>query len=576
MRSFFSRFALYGMLIMLAASVVALHRGAGDFLSPRGGVVELAVAAAFALMALLVNADRLARYLSPRRFVTIVNVTVMCVLAGGLVVFANVLAARHYRVFDETLKGSYSITERTRHVIETLPRKVVVRVIVTPYNPYMINIRGMLDAYHAVAPDKVEVQYINVGQDRDETERKLMALGIDPKKLNGPDVVVFEGVDPDARVPRTKVVDLEDLVEIDYSLGPQSARLKGFKGEEQFTKALLDVTREKATTVYFLAGHMELDVSGSAANERVKSLDTALRNLNYDVKPLKLDFAPDSKAREVPEDCDVLAIFGPRSRFDDKELGAIRAYLDRGGRVLLMAEPVVKQRPGTTSVYFDETRLDELLKPYGLALGQALIHDPATAPADFVFRARFEGAGASHPITRPLRGLDMWFATALPLTVLEPAPPGVTVEPIVQSEPSAVSVRDLDAVAHGRDPETVADKKGPFVLAAAVTRALEPATATAEPAAEVKREARLVVTGDASIASDELTSRFREQLNFVLNAIAWLAQREETISIASKPPEILHLTLGPGDATRLELTGLLEVPLFCAAIALFVWISRRA
>src|SRR5207248_11621433 len=140
---------------------------------------------------------------------------------------------------------------------------------------------------------------------------------------------IFEGVDPDAHVPRTKVVELQDLVEVDYSMGPDSARLKGFKGEEQFTKALLDVTREKPTTVYFLSGHMESDAFGSNAKERVKSLDTALRNLNFDVKPLKLDFAPDSKEKEVPADCDVLAVIGPKSRFDDKELGALRAYLER-------------------------------------------------------------------------------------------------------------------------------------------------------------------------------------------------------------------------------------------------------
>lgn len=577
MRQFLARFCGYAAAITAAVYIVDLHRGvtsrfgAGWF----GLGVVLSVVGLWLVLALALSADRLARRFSLRRFLVAANVALMCVLAGGVVVFANVISARHYKVIDRTFKGSYTITERTKRVIETLPRKVVVHVLVSSGNAYMINIRGLLDAYRATAPERLEVEYWNPGQNREAVEKKLFALGIDPQTFKDPQgrVVIFEGLDPDARVPHTKVVELEDMVEVDYSMGPENARLKGFRGEELFTRALLDVTREKPTTVYFLSGHREVDALESNARERVKSLDTALRNLNFDVRPL--DWATGSAEKDVPADCDVLAILGPKSRFDDKEIAALKAYLERGGRLLLMAEPVVRPRPGTTSVFFLDTQLDLLLKDYGISLGQAMVHDPATAHADFKFETKFEGS--AHPIVRPLAGLGMVWETALPLEILPPQPAlRVRVEKLVETLPSAVSVSNLDAVAHGRDPESVAEKKGPFVLAAAVVKELAPPTATAEVGSKEKREARLVVTGDASIASDKLVTAVLGQLNFVLNAIAWLGEREDSISIESKPPEILHLQLGPRDSWLLQLLGLVEVPLACAAIAFFVWDARRS
>jgi hypothetical protein len=564
--------AIWGLVF----AAVAFHRTLW-LRGPQGlnGWVAVPAAAAGAalLAALLVNLGRAGRYFTARRLATILNVALMCALAGGIVVVANVLAARRYAIWDWTFKRAYSLSERTRQIVETLPRRVTAHVLVPSGDPALFHIRGMLDEYRAIAPERFAVEYLNPGNDPEELEKRVLAIGVDPRKLPGPrpSVVIFASADPGAAVPRTKVVDAKSLFDYDYSMDPERPQIRGFKGEEQFTRAVLDVSRVKPSVAYFLSGQGEMEPFASERGRRIRGLETALENLSWEVKSLTLDFGPSSKTREVPEDCDVLAIIGPKTRFDDRELGAIRDYLERGGRVLLMAEPGVEQRPGTSSVYLEDTRLDVLLKDYGLALDPAMIHDPATARADFVFGVRFQGESAAHPITRPLLGLGIACGTA------QPPDAKAKVQAILSTTDAAVAVKDLDAVlVRGRDPESAAAERGPFVLAAAVTKDLPAATTATAAAGAEKREARLVVVGDASIASDDLTSRIVGQMNFVLNAIAWLGERNESISIAAKPPEVLTLQLGPGDSTRLWLLSLVEVPAACVALALFVWVVRRA
>lgn len=571
MRKLITQLLITAAVAALIVAVVFLHADLRVFTKEDGSpgwnrrvVIPGGAFLGFLLAALLVNADRLARWLTTRRALAAVNVALMSILAAGIIVFVNVIGARHYQVYDWTLRDTYSISARTRTVLEKLEKKIVAHVLVPPGNPFLLNIRGLLDTYEATAPGKFEVRYLNPAQEREAIERTLLALGIDPKTLPRPNVVIFEAVDPAARVPRTKYVTMDELVETDYSMGPDRARLKGFKGEELFTKAILDVSRERRRTVYFLSGHQEFDPYGDP-DQRIKAFETNLRNLDYEVKTFKFDFGGEEAAGgKVPDDCDVLVAIGPRARFDDRELAALRKYLEGGGRMLLFLEAVLRQRPASTSVYFDDVRIGELTKDYGLAVEQALVLDPDLDGPAFMLAAQFEPGASDHPITRPLAGIGVFISQAQALTAAGGDDPKLKVTRLLETEPTAVAIRNVDAILAGRDPRAVAEKKGPFILAAAVTKDLGEG-----------KEARLVVGSDASMASDAATQRVLGHMSFLLNAVGWLAEREETISIDSKAPEILSLHLGPGDETRLYLLGLLDMPLLCAAIALAVFIVRR-
>jgi hypothetical protein len=165
-------------------------------------------------------------------------------------------------------------------------------------------------------------------------------------------------------------------------------------------------------------------------------------------------------------------------------------------------------------------------------------------------------------------------------------PPGegsnVKVQAILETAAAALAVRDLDAVRRTGDPSRADHRKGPLTLAAVATREVKAPTETAEASAGTgtgtgtkKAEARLVVVGDATVASDEVVDASFPNMDFVLNAIGWLASLEEAIAIGSKAPEIIRLRIDEDQKVRLQLISLVTLPLACAAIGLAVFLVRR-
>ena len=124
----------------------------------------------------------------------------------------------------------------------------------------------------------------------------------------------------------------------------QAPKLKGFKGEEQFTSAILGVVNPKVPKIYFSTGHGEHDPDGMDA-DGYSQLKDALKRDNLDVEKTTL------LSGAVPADCDLLVIAGPKAPFTDPEKAALKAYLDKGGRALVLLDPVLGDRSRSPRVW---------------------------------------------------------------------------------------------------------------------------------------------------------------------------------------------------------------------------------
>ena len=93
-------------------------------------------------------------------------------------------------------------------------------------------------------------------------------------------------------------------------------------------------------TVYFLEGHNERAIEGEekSAKASYARAAQALRSENYRVEPLLL-----AAKGSVPEDADVVIIAGATRPLLGPEHDALRAYLERGGAVLLLVDPRAKE-----------------------------------------------------------------------------------------------------------------------------------------------------------------------------------------------------------------------------------------
>ncbi len=530
-------------------------------------------AGAALLVFALLELRRLFAFVRSRRSLDVLRLGLGIVAALAIALFVNLISARRYARFDLTASGVHTISERTREVLRHLEAPVTAYVFVRPAHPWFPTLQGLLDSYHEVARERFEVRYLHPGRDLATFERTARALGIEPRDLSGTDVVILAAPPLEGTLPRTRHVPLRAMTSAPADLHT-APRLRSFRGEEALTRAIVAISAKRQPRVWLLQGHREMERTSSDPGRRIEAFAHALENLDYALAPLRLT---DPAASTPPAPLgrhDVVVIAGPLDHLLPRELERLEKWLERGGRLLVFAEPVIRQRPGTTEAYFDPSGIERLLAPYGLALVPALVFDEAsvTPLGIFSFRAPLgRGASARHPIVRPLRGQEVWFERAQPVAIDPEAAArrGGEVQPLIFTLPSAIAVQDLAAFQRSGDPRRAVARRGPICMAAAAR-----APVAASPGGQ-EGQTRIVVIGDATIVSDALAEPLPVHLDLALNAVGWLAERDETISIAAKPPAIIHLRLDHRAKLRLWLLSLLDLPALCLVLGFWIWRTRR-
>lgn len=466
------------------------------------------------------------------------STAVATLLVVALVGMINWLGYRHYLRSDWTKSQVYSLSDKTKSILKTVNTDVAVVVFMTPATPLFTETKELLSRY-AGACRHLKVEFIDPDRDPLRTQQLAKQYGV-----AAANTVVF------AAGGRTKYVTSDQLAEYDYSgmqFG-QGPKLKSYKGEEQFTSAILGVVNPKVPKVYFVTGHGELDPEGFEA-EGLSQLKTALERDNLAVEKTAL------LSGSVPGDCDLLVIAGPQAPYTAAEITALRGYLDHGGRALVLLDPVLggRQRP---------SGLEEFLLPYGVKVGNDLVLDPARRLPFFDLSAVYASEFRSHPVVSSMQGLSVLLPVARSVTTTTAA--GATSSQLLVTSPEGWGETDIQAIL-ARKPidKDEKDTQGPVSLAVAAQ-------------SEKERETgwRLVVVGDSDFASNGQIAN-AGNLNLALNAVNWLVKREEALGIAPRSPEQVHLYLSAAQMRTVALVSLAGLPLAAIVAGVVVWWRRR-
>jgi gliding motility-associatede transport system auxiliary component len=460
------------------------------------------------------------------------------VLAVALVGMVNWLGYRHYTRGDWTSSKIYSLSAKTLNILKGITKDVRVVVLMTPTTPLFGETKELLDRYQA-ASSKIKVEYID--PERDPLRTKALAQEFGVSTAN---TVVFASGD------RKKYVTSDQLADYDYSgvqMG-QAPRLKGFKGEEQFTSAILGVESTKVPKVYFVTGHGEEDPEGFG-REGMSDFKQMLARDNLDIQKTSL------LSGSVPADCDVLVIAGPRAPYTDAEKAALKAYLDRGGRALIMLDPVLggQERP---------SGLAELLKAYGVEVQDDLVIDPARRLPFFDLSAVYVTDFRSHPVVNGLQGVAVLFPVARSVTTV--SAPGATSAILLTTSDKGWGETDLAGIL-AQKPVTkdAKDVPGPVSLGVA-----------AQSGKEKDKGWRLVVFGNSAFATNgQIANAGNAALG--LNAVNWLARQEEALGIAARAPEQVQLFLSATQMRNVFLISLVGLPGLAIVLGVGVWWRRR-
>lgn len=465
----------------------------------------------------------------------------LAILVGlGILGLVNWLGARHYQRFDWTSAGLYTLSEKSTQVLSELARPVTVTVFMTEGSPLYAETQELLKRYQAASP-LVSVETLNPERNPARAQAFLGEMG--DIRLS----VVFRSGE------KKKVVPVDALAELDFARARMGGEpvLKAFKGEQEFTAAILTVTQEKSPKVVFTKGHGERPVAGRVREGLERFVDL-LKQDNCSVE--EWDSLADQK---VPDGTDLVVVAGPRTGFTFPETDALSVYLAEGGRALFLLDPEFAPGPGNRMA---ELGLGPVLEAWGVRLGDDIVVDPRNAlplmgPETVVARSF-----RSHPVTSLLEGLPVVFPVVRSVGPADPLPEGVTVQVLVETSPDGwgeTNLADLETRVEKDDR----DVAGPVPLAVAVE-------------AGEGRKTRLVVVGDADFASSGGIAN-AANLYLATSAVNWLLERESLISIPPKSTDQVAVTLSRTDIGRLSVFVLLILPAAAIGLGIAVWLRRR-
>jgi ABC-type uncharacterized transport system involved in gliding motility auxiliary subunit len=470
------------------------------------------------------------------RIVVASSATASIVLVFALVSMVNWLGYRHYVRGDWTKSKIYSLSSKTKNILKDITSEVRVVVLMTQSTPLFGETKELLDRYQAACP-RIKVEYIDPERDPLRTKALAQEFGV-----SAANTVVF------ASGGRKKYVTSDQLADYDYSgvqMG-QAPRLKGFKGEEQFTSAILGVVSPKVPKVYFVTGHGEHDPEGFGEDGMSQFKEMLARD-NLDIQKTSV------LAGSVPGDCDLLVIAGPKAPYTDAEKAALQTYLDKGGRAFVMLDPVIaaQQRP---------SGLVELLKGYGVQVNDDLVIDPARRLPFFDLSAVYVTDFRSHPVVNGLQGLAVLLPVARSVTTV--SAPGATSAILLTTSDKGWGETNLALlIKSGQAAKDAKDTPGPVPLGVAAQ-------------SDKDKGWRLVVFGNSAFLTNAQLAN-AGNANLGLNAVNWLARQEQALGIAPRAPEQVQLFLAATQMRNIFLVSLVGLPGLAIVLGVAVWWRRR-
>jgi ABC-type uncharacterized transport system involved in gliding motility auxiliary subunit len=428
------------------------------------GLAALAVTAAINHRALFAfSRSRRARYGA--------NAVLMTVFFIAIVVVVQAIAVRNSPRFDLTRNQRYTLAPQTLSVLDNLDADVTVTAFFRRASSEREVALDLLDLYTRRNP-RVSVDVVDPDRQPHIATEKGASY----------DQVVFESGD------RHRVVD----------------RMT----EEQFTNALVQVSRGAFKSVYFVTGHGEHGIS-STERTGYAAAARALVDQGYLVQELTL-----LDVSQVPDDCEVLVVVGPFKRFLGDEIERIDLYLRRGGAALFMLEP-----------WLDLPGVYGLLEDYGIALPECEIVESVTVTdneRDFGPRWTKVLRYQPHAITDGFRAAT-FYHSARPVQIVAP-------ENDVRFDGSYLAISsntawgevDRESFHEGTASRDGKDIAGPLPVAAVMRRTFG--------VGGERTVARLAVFGDADFANNA-NYGLLGNADFFQNTIAYLAGDEDLIAI---------------------------------------------
>ena len=508
----------------------------GNYLMIAGGVI-LFVAALF-------SSVNIREALSGQRGRFAINAILMVAAFTGIVVFVNFISFHNVARADLTASKQFSLALQTAQVLENLNQNV-----------------------HAVA------FFVPERQDQAANQQLADDLMFEFERRSSR-MFTYEFIDPESDPSRAELYELSQFPSIVFQAedsGQAVVLNVPPLSEQDLTSMLLIVTGEQQKKVYFVTGHGEKDAINPDPEDG-QGFAFAARGVladSYTVDTLNL-----AQVGVIPEDAAVLVFPGPTRNMSIQEFDSYDAWLKNGGRAIFLVDP-----PAPNSVR-------TLLEPWGIAVGDSTIVDPGSSLFGDI-RSPLIQSGHYNLQTNITRDLDTVLlpqSTPIEITVEpEKMPPWVEYIPLARS--TVLSWKTNSPESETFNP-AAGDQIGPYNLGVVVhacgivgeeiDTVLRVAGRSRECVSEggTRGPTTLAIFGDSDFAGNRY-SPYSTNLDFFLNAVNYVAEDYDLISIRPKPFAFRELVVTSQEFDFIRFSSWFLLPAAIGMASIAVWWRRR-
>jgi ABC-type uncharacterized transport system involved in gliding motility auxiliary subunit len=425
----------------------------------------------------------------------------------------NFLAQRYNKSFDATANKKYTLSDQTAKVVKNINGDLVITYWDRPNG--FANAEDLFNRYKGLS-QKVTVEY----QDVDKKRTEAIAAGI-------------------KTVP-TILVKVGNKTETAKTLT-----------EEEVTGAMVRALKGGDRTVCFTSGYGEGSTADATGGEGFGLAKDLTEKNNYKTKVVPLIPNP-----QIPTDCTILVVGGPKRNYLQPAVDAIKMYVENGGHALIMLDPPLQFK----TTIDENPALTAVLDSWGVKMDKDLVLDLSGVGQLFGLGPELPIVTKyqSHPIVNDMKDQ----ATGFPIVRSMQISNGdkTMVSALFSTTDDAVATENL------KDPNinVKAAKPGARILGAAGTYTT----------GKEGGSGRFVVVGTSRwIGNGFLT--FNGNRDLYLNMLNWLSSDEDLISIRPKDPEDRRLNMNPRQAAMLFWGSVVFIPLAIVFAGVGVWWKRR-
>jgi ABC-type uncharacterized transport system involved in gliding motility auxiliary subunit len=498
---------------MLAIKMFTLENTDGLNLALQISVALLVVGlAAYAIMA----PDKVRRFFSGRQARYGSNSLIITLAFIGIIVVVNMLAFKNPDFlgapWDLTADKSNTLAPETLQALATLPEKVTATAFYT--------------------------------QSIDPTSAKELLLKF---KTNSDGKFDYSFVDPDLDPVAAREAGITGDGKIMLQMG-KTKEIASYADETELTKTLIRLISPEARVVYFLQGHGEPTLD-AADKLNFSTAKTTLESKNYTVNALNL-----LSTNKIPEDALAIIIGGPKKPLADSEVALLKKYVDAGGSLVVMEDPILVTEFGDSP----DPLAKYLTSDWGITLNNDVVIDLVNTQNPLQAVSSQVG---QHPITQNLtKNYIVILPQARSLSIAGKVE-NVTQTPIILTTEQSWGETELSAGGAQPTFDPQKDNPGPLTLAMA--------------GENTTTKGRVVVFGNSLFATKEGFDAYGNG-NMFINSVDWAAEQENLLNITPRTPTLR--TFNPPTNAGfiiMIIVAVLVLPGFVVFAGVSSWFARR-